>query len=94
MSDRGEALLAGLTDDIAREIEGHDAFDCPDDYTYVKAAREIAERLVERFGQVQFATPNPCPASPADDDADYHRPGASGYSRADEEWFFDMDGKP
>lgn len=29
-----------------------------------------------------------------DDDDDYYRPDASGYSRADEEWFFDMDGKP
>jgi len=29
-----------------------------------------------------------------DDDADYYRPDASGYSSADEEWFFDMDGKP
>lgn len=28
------------------------------------------------------------------DDADYYKPDASGYSRADEEWFFDMDGKP
>lgn len=36
------------------------------------------------------------PASPDidDDDSDYHRPDASGYSRADEEWFFDADGRP
>jgi hypothetical protein len=27
-------------------------------------------------------------------DDDYYRPDESGYSRADEEWFFDMDGKP
>lgn len=25
------------------------------------------------------------------DDIDYHKPDASGYSRADEEWFFGMD---
>lgn len=29
-----------------------------------------------------------------DDDTDYHTPDESGYSRADEEWFFDHDGKP
>ncbi|MEC5289432.1 MULTISPECIES: hypothetical protein [unclassified Aurantimonas] len=33
-------------------------------------------------------------AAEADDDDDYHRPDESGYSRADEEWFFGMDGKP
>ena len=33
-------------------------------------------------------------ADDEDDDADYYRRDASGYSRADEEWFFDMDGKP
>lgn len=29
-----------------------------------------------------------------DDLSDYHTPDESGYSRADEEWFFDADGKP
>lgn len=29
-----------------------------------------------------------------DNDDDYYKPDESGYSRADEEWFFDMDGKP
>jgi len=39
--------------------------------------------------------PGPQPATTYDDnDDDYYRPDDSGYSRADEEWFFDMDGKP
>lgn len=53
MAEREEAALAGLTSDIAREIEAHDAFDCPDGWTYVRAANEIAQRLVDRFGRVQ-----------------------------------------
>lgn len=30
----------------------------------------------------------------SDDDSDYHEPDESGYSRADEEWFFGADGRP
>ncbi|MGX1786889.1 hypothetical protein ACWIGM_09145 [Bosea sp. NPDC055332] len=52
-AEREEVVLAGLTSDIAREIEAHDAFDCPDGWTYVRAANDIAQRLVERFGRVQ-----------------------------------------
>ena len=32
--------------------------------------------------------------STSDTDDDYYKPDASGYSRADEEWFFGHDGKP
>ena len=53
-----EAALAGLASDIAREIEAHDAFDCPEALTYVRAANAIAMRLVERFGR-----PAPDPSS-------------------------------
>lgn len=50
LEQREDAALAGLVSDIAREIESHDAFDCPEGWTYVRAADAIATRLVERFG--------------------------------------------
>lgn len=48
---KDEAHLSGLASDIAREIEAHDLFDCPEGTTYVRAANAIADRLVERFGR-------------------------------------------
>lgn len=41
-----------------------------------------------------FAGEAAAPHQAEPDDDDYHRPDASGYSRADEEWFFDADGRP
>jgi hypothetical protein len=41
-----------------------------------------------------LAEPEPVLDPEPESDDGYYRPDASGYSRADEEWFFDMDGKP
>lgn len=54
------------------------------------AATAISEAALSYF---RHRTDDPASAV-KDDDSDYYRPDASGYSRADEEWFFDMDGKP
>lgn len=41
--------------DIARLISSHDAFDCPDNMTFVCAANLIATDIVERFGRLATA---------------------------------------
>ncbi|SKB96591.1 hypothetical protein SAMN05660750_03294 [Bosea thiooxidans] len=57
LREKEEAHLSGLASDIAREIEAHDLFDCPEGTTYVRAAQAIADRLVERFGRAISVPP-------------------------------------
>jgi hypothetical protein len=56
-----------------------------------KAAAQADYEARIRAALATDASPSGGKSAPDDD---YHRPDASGYSRADEEWFFDMDGKP
>jgi hypothetical protein len=63
----------------------------PDDL-WAQALRPAV--LVRELMKLAPAQPEAPAIDAEDDDADYHRPDASGYSRADAEWFFDMDGKP
>lgn len=44
-TDIDEAFLTGLGDDIARVIEAHDDFECPDRTTYRQAALNIAKAV-------------------------------------------------
>lgn len=61
----------------------------------VPEAVELADLVSAILTDEVFVMPQgPASKPTADDDADYYRPDASGYSRADEEWFFDSDGKP
>lgn len=54
-----------------------------------RVARAALEATpTERPAEKQSIPNFPC------DDPDYYKADESGYSRADEEWFFDMDGKP
>lgn len=51
------------------------------------------ERTCAKCHAVLADGPQPSTTYSEEDD-DYYKPDSSGYSRADEEWFFDMDGKP
>lgn len=49
-------LVANAASSIATQIESHDAFDCPDGWTYHKAAHHIATDLAEKVLRPMFVT--------------------------------------
>lgn len=49
---RKSNAIAAAEADISRLISSHDAFDCPDNMTFVRAANLIAADIVERFGRL------------------------------------------
>lgn len=49
--NRHEFALECGKAEIARMIEAHDAFDCPDHLTFAKAAGLIANSIVEKYGR-------------------------------------------
>lgn len=58
-AERYEFAIECGRSEIARIIESHDAFDCPDHLTFVKAANLIADSIVEKFGRARSTLDSP-----------------------------------
>lgn len=53
ISERDEVTLTATTSDLARFIESHDNFDCPEESTYVRSANAIATDIVAKYGRIR-----------------------------------------